>query len=89
MILRRSPHRPEPYEQRSSDFHVSGDRGEAYLDFRDYGQGDERTSYLQIVAQWEDVQGLIESFAKASHPQAMRLQRAHQLAAAVEAIAKS
>jgi hypothetical protein len=88
MILRRSPHRPEPYEQ-SSDFHVSVDHSEAYVDFRDYGQGDERTSYLQIVTQWEDVQGLIESFAKAGHPQAVRLQLAHQLAAAVEAITKS
>jgi hypothetical protein len=87
MILRRNPHHVVPYDQSSSAFSVSED--EAHVDFRDFGEGTERTSYLRIIATWEDVESLIESFAKNGHPEAVRLERAHQLAATIEALVKN
>jgi hypothetical protein len=85
MILRRNPY-SDPYDQSSSAFIVSEDG--AHVDFREFGQGTERTSSFRIIATWGDVESLIESFAKDGHPEAVRLQRAHQLAATIEALVK-
>jgi hypothetical protein len=70
MILRRNPHHVVPYDQSSSAFSVSED--EARVDFRDFGEGTERTSCLRIIATWDDVESLIASFAKDGHLAAVR-----------------
>jgi hypothetical protein len=80
---------PHYYEQSTSDFKTSGDdvfQSTVRLDFREFGRGAENFSWLQIIAGWNDVEELIEAFAKQGHPKAVRLQRADQLAAAVEAL---
>ncbi len=83
---------PHYYEQPSSDFKTrpSDDVAQStvYLDFKKFGRGSENSSWLQIIAGWSNVEELIEAFAKLGHPKAVRLQRAHQLATAVESLTR-
>jgi hypothetical protein len=90
MILRRLETAPHCYQQPSSDFKTSrsddATQSTVYLDFEKFGRGSENFSWFRIIAGWDDVEQLIEAFAKLGHPKAVRLRRAHQLAAAVESL---
>lgn len=94
MLLRRkSASYLHAHEEESSEFYPrrSDDvtQSEIHLDFREFGAGSERFGWFQIVARWRDVEALIDAFAKLGHPAAVRLQRAQQLATAVESLTKT
>jgi hypothetical protein len=93
MRLCRNPYHPtRHFEQECSQFDPSGgddvSQSEIHLDFRDYGEGPDQRSWLRIIATWRDVEALIQKFAELGHQSAVRLQRAEQLATAVELLTK-
>jgi hypothetical protein len=94
MHLRRKSHHGHFYEQECSEFTPSRssddvEKSTAHLDFDKFGEGTDNFSWFQIIASWPDVEALIEEFAKLGHPVAVRLQRAEQLATAVESLTKN
>jgi hypothetical protein len=61
--------------------------GETRLDFRKFGAG-ENKGFFRATFEWADVEALIQVFASDNHAEAIRLQRARILGAAVEAVVK-
>jgi hypothetical protein len=94
MILRRIGWHQKNHERECSKFESLRDGEDAcqsmvQLEFQQFGEGSDKFSMFRIIATWDDVEGLIEPFAKVDHPKAVRLQRSDQLAAAVESLTKN
>ena len=82
MELRRTG--AAPHDALSTPFILF--EGSARADFHSFeGQG----SHLMALVSWSDVEALIEFFVKAEHPEALNVNRAVQLASAVQAIVSS
>jgi hypothetical protein len=62
---------------------------EAYVIDEHFGFGTEKTSQLVVALTWRDVEAVIAVFAKMDHPQAVKLERARELATAVENLVKN
>jgi hypothetical protein len=91
MRLRRfgpPPYEPDPTFDWKELRGESPDESEAYAYFLEYGQGSERTNRFDVLLEWKDVEALIGVFAKMDCPRAVRLERARQLADAVESLIK-
>ncbi|MFG1420664.1 MULTISPECIES: hypothetical protein [Roseixanthobacter] len=54
-----------------------------YNHFMDFGEGEKAGSF-RVELKWEDVEIIIRMFSEKNHPQAMLVQRARRLAAAVD-----
>jgi len=50
------------------------------------GGGQHRKSDYEVLSEWQDVEDLIAKFCEAGHPEALAVQEARQLAAAVKGI---
>jgi hypothetical protein len=65
------------------------DDGErVYNHFRRFGGGTENFNDFNVSLQWSDVEAIVRTFSEMGHPEAVRLERARKLAAAVEEFAK-
>jgi hypothetical protein len=58
-----------------------------YNHFEKFGSGLQNTSLFRVSLEWSDVEAIIRTFAEMGHAEAVRLERARKLAAAVEAVA--
>ncbi len=54
--------------------------------FARFGGGKHRQSDFDVYAEWNDVEKIIEKFCEANHPQALALQEASKLLAALKSI---
>jgi hypothetical protein len=66
----------------SYDFRCSADA--AIVQFHRFGEGTHRASDFEVMADWEDVEFLIDRFCGAGNPKAIALRNAMKLAAAAE-----
>jgi hypothetical protein len=66
------------------------DEGErVYNHFDRFGSGLQNTNLFRVSLEWSDVEAIIRTFAEKGFTEAIRLQRARKLAAAVEEIAQN
>ena len=88
MILhRRSTSIFSDHEQKSDNWNCHGD--EVQVDFREFGAGTERFSWLEVRLSWEDIERIIEVMANKGHPEARRLRAGLKLVDAVKAIVQN
>ena len=60
-----------------------------YNHFKKFGSGSQNTSLFRVSLEWSDVEAIIRAFAEMGLAEAVRLERAQNLAGAVEAVAKN
>jgi hypothetical protein len=70
---------------------VGGDDGgdRVYNHFHSFGNGIDNTSSFNVSIEWSDVEAIIRTFFEKGHPEAVRLERARELALAVAGVAQN
>jgi hypothetical protein len=78
----------DEYSSRSA-YRGGEDGGQrVYNHFLRFGGGSENFNDFRVSLEWSDVEAIIQIFSASGHAEAMRLERARKLGAAVEELVK-